>query len=335
MTPYERVYNRLAGNTVDRAPNLNILMMFASKHINVSYDKYCSDYRYLVKANLICNEKFGIDMLNTMSDPLRETYDFGAKVEFPYDSLPSCKEHFIKEVSDISKLKKFNPVNSTRMLDRINAIELYKKEAGNHYSILGWVEGALAEACDLRGINELMVDIYDEPDFVKELMEICCEQAIICAKEQIKAGADFIGIGDAVSSLLSPITYKELVLPFEQKMIYEIHKMGGKVKLHICGNISKILDDIWKSDADIIDVDWMVDFKTAIEKFKGHCSANGNFDPVSILYNGSVDMVKKAVYDCLGAADKDTFISAGCEVPKSTTDENLKAVDEALSDYKQ
>lgn len=334
MTPYERVYNRLAGKVVDRVPNLNILMMFAAKYINVSYDKFCSDYRYLVRANLECNEKFGIDMLNTMSDPYRETNDFGAKLEFPYDSLPVCREHFIKEITDIKSLKKFDPLNSARMLDRIRAIELYKKEAGSHYSILGWVEGALAQACDLRGINELMVDIYDEPEFVSELMEICSEQAIICAKEQINAGADFIGIGDAVASLLSPTTYRELVLPFEQKMISEIHKMGGKVKLHICGNISKILDDVWKSGADIIDIDWMVDFKTAIEKFKGHTSANGNFDPVRVLYDGSIEQIKQAVYDCLSVADNYTFISAGCEVPKSTPHENLKAVDEILNECK-
>ena len=99
MTPFERIYNRLEGKPVDRAPNLNILMMFAARYINISYDKYCSDYRYLVQANLVCNEKFGIDMLNTMSDPFRETADFGTEIEFPYNSLPVCREHLIKELS--------------------------------------------------------------------------------------------------------------------------------------------------------------------------------------------------------------------------------------------
>lgn len=330
MTPFERIYNRLQGKAVDRAPNLNILMFFAAKYIGVSYDKFCSDYKYLVEANLKCNEYFGIDMLNTMSDPLRETYDFGAGVEFPYDNLPVCRNRFITETSDLKKLKLFEPLNSVRMLDRIHAIEEYKKQAGNHYSILGWVEGSFAEAADLRGVSELMMDLYDEPEFVKELLEICCEEGILCAREQIKAGADFIGIGDAAASLTSPLLYREFILPYEQKLIEEIHKSGGKVKLHICGNITHLLDDILSTGADIVDIDYPVDFKAAVLKFKGTASINGNFDPVRVVNNGTPEMVRQAVKACLSAGDETTFISAGCEIPKNTPYENLKAVDEAL-----
>ncbi|MDO8685049.1 MAG: uroporphyrinogen decarboxylase family protein [Clostridiales bacterium] len=331
MTPYERIHTQLQGKPVDKVPNLNILMAFAAEFINVSFDKFCLDYRYLVEANIKCNEYFGIDMLNTMSDAFRETYDFGAEIKFPYDNLPISKIHFIQGPEDIKKLKIFDPLNSTRILDRIRAVELFKKETGNNYSILGWVEGSFAEAADLRGVSEIMYDLYDEPEFVKDMMSICCEEGIMCAKEQIKAGADFIGVGDAVASLISPALYREFVLPFEQKLFKEIHDAGAKVKLHICGNISNILDDIWQSGADIIDIDFMVDFKTAIQKFKGHpACANGNFDPVRTLKNGTPESIRQAVMDCLSVADERTFISAGCEVPKNTPYENLKAVDDAL-----
>jgi len=137
----------------------------------------------------------------------------------------------------------------------------------------------------------------------------------------------------AAASLISPEHYREFVLPFEQKLFKAIHDAGAKVKLHICGNISHLLDDIWKSGADIIDIDWMVDFKTSVEKFKGHCSANGNFDPVRVLYLGTPESIRQAVKACLDVSDERTFISAGCEVPKDTPYENLKAVDEALWEY--
>jgi MtaA/CmuA family methyltransferase len=330
MTPYERVYNRLAGKSVDRVPNLNILMAFAAKYADLSFDKFCRDYKSLTYANLKCNEYFGIDMLNTMSDAFRETYDFGAKIEFPFDSLPISKEHFIKVPSDLGKLKLFEPLNSVRILDRINAIETYKTEAGKHYPILGWVEGAFAEAADLRGVSEIMMDLYDEPEFVKELLAICLEEGIICAREQIKAGADFIGIGDAVASLTSPNIYREFILPFEQRLIQEIHNSGGKVKLHICGNITHLLDDMMKTGADIIDIDSMVDLKSTVQRFKGIAAINGNFDPVRIIFNSSPAAIKNAVKDCVAYGDETTFISAGCEIPRDTPYENLKAVDEAL-----
>ncbi|HEY5583282.1 MAG TPA: uroporphyrinogen decarboxylase family protein [Ruminiclostridium sp.] len=333
MKPYDRVYNRLQGKPVDRAPNLNILMAFAAKFIDIPLDKFCTDYKYLTRANIKCNEAFGIDMLNTMSDPFREAADFGAEVIFPYDNLPLCKKRFLEDYSDIKKLKIFKPIDSKRMLDRIHAIEYYKQETGNNYSILGWVEGSLAEAADLRGVSNFMEDFYDEPEFAKELMTICLEEGVICAKEQIKAGADFIGIGDAVASLLSPAMYLEFVLPFEQKLIKEIHDNGAKVKLHICGNISHLLDHIRLSGADIIDIDHMVDYKTSVSKLKGFASVNGNMDPVSIVNQGTPETVKKAVYECLLSGDEYSFISSGCEIPKSTPNENLKAVDLALNEY--
>lgn len=330
MTPYERVSNRLAGNPVDRIPNLNIIMTFAAKHIGIPYKKYVTDYRYLVEGNIKCCEEFGIDMVSAISDPFREAHAFGANVIFPDDEVPICKDYFIKEYSDIKKLRVKGPSCCERMLDRIKAIELYKKEVGGKYPVLGWVEGAFAEANDLRGMNEIMVDLYEEPEFVEELLEICTEQAILFAIEQIKVGADFIGIGDAAASLVGPVTYSRFVLPYEQKLIHEIHDAGAKVKLHICGNITSILEQIPSSGADMIDVDWMVDFSEAVKAFSGKCSACGNFDPVEILLRGDEISVIDAVNLCIDKGDDTTFIAAGCEVPKDTPLINLMAVNKAL-----
>jgi len=140
MTPKERVLARLSGKPVDRPPNFNIIMCFAAKYCDIPYDKFCLDYKYLVEAFMKASEDFGVDLMNTMSDPYRETYDFGGTIEFPTDSLPLCKERFIQSANDLKKLKSFDPLSSTRMLDRIRAIELYKSEVGEHYPIMGWVE---------------------------------------------------------------------------------------------------------------------------------------------------------------------------------------------------
>ena len=330
LTPKERVFRRLEGRAIDKIPNLNILMTFAAKFIGVPYKKYVTDYRYLVDANIRCCEEFGIDMVSAISDPLREAHAFGANVIFPEDDVPKCYDYLIKDYSDIKRLEIADPLKSDRMLDRINAVKLYKKEVGHRYPILGWAEGPLAEAADLRGMSRLMTDLFDAPGDIKELLEICTEQSILFSIEQIRAGADFIGIGDAAASLVGPSVYKDLVLPYEQKIIKAIHDKGAKVKLHICGNISSILELAAVSGADIIDIDWMVDFKTAVEIFGTNASACGNFDPVKIVLQGKPEDVRRAVISCVDAGAANTFIAAGCEVPKMTPHENLLMVDTAL-----
>jgi len=179
MTPKERVYKRLNGQKVDKVPNLNIIMTFAAKYIGVPYKKYVTDYRYLVEGNIKFCHKFGIDIVSAISDPYRETHGFGANIIFPEDDVPKCTDYLLKEYSDIKKLSIKDSERSERMLDRIKAIRLFKKELENHYPVLGWAEGPIAEATDLRGMSKIMTDIFDSPDFVKELFEICTRQSIV------------------------------------------------------------------------------------------------------------------------------------------------------------
>ncbi|MHB9024076.1 MAG: uroporphyrinogen decarboxylase family protein [Armatimonadota bacterium] len=329
MTPRQRLFARLQGKPVDRAPNLSILMLFAAKYIGCPFDQFSQDYRKLVEANLRCNADFGIDLLNTMSDAYRETYDYGAKVTFPYDSLPVCTDPLLKETSDLAKLPAFDPWQSTRILDRIRAVELYKQTAGDEYPILGWVEGPIAEMADLRGLTQTLIDFYESPEFVREVFAFLTEQAIRCAQAQIDAGADIIGIGDAAASVLSPDLYREQVLPFEQQLIAAIHQSGALVKLHICGEITHLLDDIGKTGADIIDVDWMVRIPEALARCPG-AIINGNFDPVAVMLQGTPADVKQAARRNLEEGGDRLCVAPGCEVPRDTPHENLKALDEAL-----
>ena len=185
MTPKERVYRRLNGEEVDKIPNLNIIMTFAAKYIDIPYKKYVNDYKYLVEGNIKCCERFGIDMVSTVSDPFRETHGFGAKIIFPDDDVPKCIDYLLKEYSDIKELKINDSDKSERMHDRLEAIKLFKEELGEEYPILGWIEGPITEAANLRGMRMLMTDIYDYPEFVRELFDICTNQSIVFLNAQI------------------------------------------------------------------------------------------------------------------------------------------------------
>jgi hypothetical protein len=46
-------------------------------------------------------------MVSVISNPFREAFGFGAKVSFPEDAFPYCREHFIEELSDIKSFHYF------------------------------------------------------------------------------------------------------------------------------------------------------------------------------------------------------------------------------------
>lgn len=321
---------RLEGRPVDRVPNNCIIMGFGARYIGATYKEFVTDYRVLTEAGIRCREDFDLDILSAISDPMREAEGFGADVVIPEDAVPYASAPLVASLSDLTKLKVKDPASCARMNDRLLAVRRYAEYAQKDCAVQGWVEGGFAEACDLRDLNNMMMDIFDEPEAVAEMLDICTRQAEAFAAAQVEAGADIVGIGDAAASLIGPAMYEEFALPYEKRIVEAIHKAGGKAKLHICGDIGKLLDLAVETGADLIDCDWMVDFEEANRVFGDRCSACGNFDPVGVLLQGTPDSIRLSVEKCLAVSSPRAVIAAGCEVPVLTPPENLAAVAEAL-----
>jgi MtaA/CmuA family methyltransferase len=333
MNSYERVKRRLDGQVVDRPPNFDIMMTFAAHRIGQPLSRYYLDHRVLCEANLAVWQDFALDIVQAISDPYREAVDFGLEVEFPHDGLPIRRAPLLADPADLSQLAPPDPYTGRRMGDRLAAIELLHKQVGGEVPIMGWVEGALAEAADLRGEGTLLVDLYDRSEWVRELLDLCAEVEIAFAQAQVKAGADIIGLGDAIASQVSPRMYQKFALPYEQRIFAAVHEMGALARLHICGDTNHLLPLMADSGADIIDLDWMVDLPSAVQIFGDYPVICGNFDPVAIMLQGTPEQVREATLYCLQWGGNRSISATGCEVPDGTPHRNLMAQAQALREW--
>ncbi|MFP4378929.1 MAG: uroporphyrinogen decarboxylase family protein [Candidatus Sumerlaeia bacterium] len=329
MNSKERYMAMVRGKEVDFIPRIPIVMQFAAEYIGSNYGKLASDYRTLVQANVACAKDFGFDQLSLISDPYRETQGFGGKVEYIPDGVPRCTAP-LENSKDLADLKRPDPQTSERMRDRLDGACAYAKDYGQEYSIMGWVEGPAAEAADLRGVMNFLMDVMDDEGFVEALMDRCLETAIEFARAQILAGCDTIGIGDAIASQLSPDIYEKMVQPREAKLVEAIQSAGGIARLHICGNITHLLPGIAEMGVDILDVDHMVDMAAAREAVGGDCVLAGNLDPVEAVKNGAPEGIRAAVREIVETVGLPCMVNAGCEIPSGTPEANLKALCEPL-----
>ncbi|MDD5260373.1 MAG: uroporphyrinogen decarboxylase family protein [Methylacidiphilales bacterium] len=330
MTPFERYTGMIENHDVDIVPRLPILMAFAADYIGSNYAAFASDYRVLVEANIRCAEAFGIDQMNTMSDPYRETQGFGAEIIYEKNGVPHCVRPPFDEALDPASIKKPDPLTASRMRDRIDAVREYKRRVGGQYSIMGWVEGPAAEAGDLRGMENFLCDLIEEPELSGELMDLCVEVAIDFARIQIESGADTIGIGDAICSQMSVDLYHELVWPREQRLVSAIRAMGACVRLHICGNITHLLPFIKQLEVNIVDIDWMVDMRHAREALGPGKVLAGNLDPVNAVLRGTPEDIRRKSLEIYAQVGNPCMVNAGCEIPPGTPEENLRALCEPI-----
>lgn len=328
MTSRERVFAHLAGGPVDRLPLLPITMMFAAAQIGARYRDYCTDYRILVEGQIRTAETFGFDYVNTMSDPAREAADCGATVEF-FDHQPAAlveEQALLADKGKLASLRIPDPLGGGRMHNAIKALALFKERVGKNKVIEGWVEGPIAEAADLRGINTLMMDFFDDPAFVRDLFAFVIDMELRFAREQVRAGADVIGIGDAAASLISPQIYHDFVWPYEKKLVDGIQALGAKVRMHICGNTRRLLAGLGKLGCEIVDLDSLAPLAEARQQMGPNQVLLGNLNPVTVLCDGTPESVTAAVAECHKDAGPRFIVGAGCEVPRDTPVENLRAL---------
>jgi MtaA/CmuA family methyltransferase len=315
------------GRLVDHLPNMPITMMFAADQIGVKYREYATNYRLLVEGQIRTAETFSFDYVSVISDPGCEAADCAATIKYFDDQPPAIDETRARlaDKASLAGLKIPDPLGGGRMTNRVNGVALFKERVGGEKLIEGWIEGPCAEAADLRGINTLMTDFYDDPAFVRDLFELVVEMELRFARAQVDAGIDLMGVGDAAASLVGPAIYEEFVWPYEKKLIDGLHAMGTRVRLHICGNTRRILAGMGRLGCDIVDLDFMVPIAEAREKMGPNQVLLGNLDPVRAVREGTPESIAAALAECHNQAGPQYIVGAGCEVPRGTPPANLHA----------
>ena len=211
----------------------------------------------------------------------------------------------------------------------VKSLRLLSERIGDEKLVMGWVEGPCAEAADLRGINALMLDFYDDPAFVRALLDFVLEMELRYAQAQVDAGAEIMGIGDAAASLIGPRLYEEFIWPYEKRFVDELQAMGAKVRLHICGNTRHMVEAMGRLGCEIVDLDYLTPLAVAREAMGPTQILLGNMDPVRVLRDSTPEEVTAAIAKCHREAGSRYIVGAGCEVPRDTPPANFRA----MTDY--
>ncbi len=325
MTSKERIQAILRGEPVDRPAVTPIFMSWAAGFIGRTYRDYYLDGDVLAESQMAVTKAFHLDQVSAISDPWREASAYGMEFDYPENGVGRPRRVLIESPRDVSRIKPFAIEAAPRPAQRIESVRKMAKAVGRTHSVLGWVEGPLALYADVRGVESMFLDLIDNPQMYLRAAQTIIENQIRFARAQVAAGADMVGVGDAVASQISPSMYRQFVLPFEKKLFEAIHEAGAAVKLHICGNIRQNIRFMAETGCDIVDADWMVPLDEARKAVGPRITLAGNFDPAGVLLQGTPQEVADAARRNIAMGGARFILQPGCEVPPGTPEANIRA----------
>lgn len=249
-------------------------------------------------------------------------------------------EYMIKRPEDIDLIEKYMPVPK---LDQARVAQVYD-EVGDAGILRGFVwgdqGGCWQHACCLMEAQDLILQAFDNPDWVHRLMQILLEKKLQFIEESlVGAKYDLIetGGGAASDTLISPAMHREFCLPYDRKMHDALRAAGHLSVYHTCGGMTRILDCILANGCDASETlsppgvgGNVKDPAVVREAFAGKLAMIGGLDQFHILTDGTPEQIRAEVHRLFeGFGPDGGYICSASDHFFETPPENLRVFAEA------
>lgn len=336
MTSLERVQCVLAGNLPDRLPVIPQGFMFSAKTAGYNIGEINRCPQKMAKSHYISQEKYGYDGCVIDVDDAALAEACGAKALFRDDNVACVDEHHpaVSDLREIVDLKIPDPKKDGRLPEWLETTSRVAESVGDHVFVMGRADqGPFNLLSLLRGTQDFMMDLLtEEEDVIYEAMEWAVKVHTAFAKAQLEAGAHATSMGDAYASpnLISPELYRKYAFPFEKKVTQAIEEYKKPYSIHICGDTTGIIEDMGKTGAKILEVDWKLDMGSARKMVPDSVVLMGNINPSDPMYLGTPEKVLAQCRDIiLSTKGRGIILSSGCALGANTKPENVKALIES------
>lgn len=268
----------------------------------------------------------------------------GCTVSWPEDVFPIIEKTTVCSLSDVERVAQSN-VHTGRMERFLKGVSILKDRLNGEVPIACEYISPFTIATRLRGTNEIMLDIYKNPDLVRSLQEVLVPLDIEIGKVLIEAGVEYIFYGADMECpiLMSPKHYREFVHTPTMQTVNALSKLGARVLPHMCGSIVKtgIVDMLLEMDMHGImpgnlTQSTVLDIRELKEKVGNRTAIFDNLNPNGPLLIGTPEEVEKDTIAHLEKARGMTgylFSTAGTTSP-NTPRGNFDAMNRAVLNFK-
>ncbi len=169
-------------------------------------------------------------------------------------------------------------------------------------------------AWTLRGMESLMMDFIDYPDFVHELLARIADYNISQVAEAVKYDIDAIYFGDDWGQqhglIMGPGFWREFILPQLKRMYAAVKDAGKYVFIHSCGDVDELFDDLIGAGLNCFNPfqPEVMDIFSLLKQYRGRLTFQGGLSMQKTLPYGTVEDVVRESRALLKAGASGSYI---------------------------
>lgn len=312
----------------ERAPWVPFAGVHAAKLKGYTATEMLTDADKAFESLMEVNRLYKPDGQPVIFDLQIEAECLGCGLAWADDCPPSVSDHPLDGSDEEPPVTpcdcKIPKKTSGRIPYVLDVMHRMKEAVGDTTALYGLVCGPFTLASHLRG-NNLFTDMYDFEEEVTDLFTFCTKVCMKMADYYLEAGMDVIAVVDPLISQISVGHFEQFMAQPYTQIFSHIRQAGGLSSFFVCGDATRNIEVMCKTQPDSISVDENVDLlaaKAICDRY--NVAIGGNIPLTSIMLLGNQQDNMKFAVDLLDSIpQKKNFILApGCDMPYDVPVEN-------------
>ena len=257
----------------------------------VSFLELCKTPELACEVTLQPIDAFGFDAAILFCDILVPLEAMGMALEFT-DKGPKLPNP-VRDAAAVSKLSVPNPEESMPFV--LDAVKLIRRELSGRVPLIGFAGAPFTlmtyavEGGGSKSFAATKSMLYQQPDTGRDLLDKLARCCSTYLEAQVKAGAQAVQLFDSWAGILTPRDFREIALKYASQVIRELRASetwasgNGVPIIYFVNGCAPYVEELPKSGADVVGVDWRLDLRTIRRRLGGEVAVQGNLDPTHLF----------------------------------------------------
>ena len=154
-------------------------------------------------------------------------------------------------------------------------------------------------AWTMRGMENLMMDFYDHPQFVRDLLNAIADYNIAQVRKALTYEIAAVEFGDDWGQQhglqMGPHIWREFIYPVLKRMYAAVTEQGKRVFIHSCGDVDELFDDLIAIRLSCFNPfqPEVMDVRALLDRYRGRLTFFGGLSTQQTLPYGRPDDVRR------------------------------------------